>query len=340
MRLVFIPPGLRLPVIAASETLKRELAIVSLIVNISVFLYSDFLGPSFILFKHTFYLPNLFIVPSKITSSTYPSSSLSGTHIHHHSSKEQQKFHKKKVVKKGQKPSATKKSKVSTKVVKKIGTKAVKVKKVAKKGNDRLTPRTITEYVDNPFFADAEVPEYVSASVYHRWITRAVRNENMKEIKDYYKSKKCQKSSIYSTYAYSYDTTACYEAALKDIKFATEFFKMNHKMETDDSYRPGKEPNLLEYKTTGRKNHYMIGRQTRHIEMGRGGKEGNNALLNYVTKNVDTDPMSRLIESNIPYTKLFQLCKIPNGRKFFIQFRRNSVIWELFKIRKTPSPVR
>ncbi|ULT88157.1 hypothetical protein L3Y34_007397 [Caenorhabditis briggsae] len=220
---------------------------------------------------------------------------------------------KKKVVKKGQKPSATKKSKVSTKVVKKIGTKAVKVKKVAKKGNDRLTPRTITEYVDNPFFADAEVPEYVSASVYHRWITRAVRNENMKEIKDYYKSKKCQKSSIYSTYAYSYDTTACYEAALKDIKFATEFFKMNHKMETDDSYRPGKEPNLLEYKTTGRKNHYMIGRQTRHIEMGRGGKEGNNALLNYVTKNVDTDPMSRLIESNIPYTKLFQLCKIPNG---------------------------
>ncbi|EGT31197.1 CBN-PME-5 protein [Caenorhabditis brenneri] len=221
----------------------------------------------------------------------------------------------KKAVQKGQKPSATKATKVSPKVVKKIGKKvaAPKVKKPTKKGNDRLTPRTITEYDENPFFAHAEVPEYVSASVYHRWITRAVRRENMKEIKDYYKSKKCQKSAIYQTFAYVYDATACYEACTKDVKFAADFFKMNHKMETDDQYRPGQEPNLLEYKTTGRKNHYMIGRHTRQIEMGRGGKEGNNALLNYSAPSGDTDPLKRLVEDNIAYTKLFQLCKIENG---------------------------
>ncbi|EFO99914.1 CRE-PME-5 protein [Caenorhabditis remanei] len=225
----------------------------------------------------------------------------------------------KKTVKKGVKPSK-KTSKVSAKVVKKIGKKAAgtkvktpKVKKPTKKGNDRLTPRVITEYDENPFFADAEVPEYISASVYHRWITRAVLRENMKEIKDYYKSKKCQKSAIYQPFAYTYDASACYEACKKDVKFATEFFKMNHKMETDDSYRPGREPNLLEYKTTGRKNHYMIGRHTRQIEMGRGGKEGNNALLNYSSHNDEPDPLTRLIQENIQYTKLFQLCKIQNG---------------------------
>lgn len=146
------------------------------------------------------------------------------------------------VVKKGGK--VVKKSSKTGQKVKAV--KAPKVKAPSKKGNDRLTPRVITEYQENPFFYDPQVPEYISASVYHRWITRAVRNGNMKEIKDYYKSKKCQKSAIYTSFAYSFDTSACDEALRQDIKFATEFFKMNNKMEVDNSYHPGKEPNLLQ----------------------------------------------------------------------------------------------
>uniref|UniRef100_A0A1I7UBL6 Poly [ADP-ribose] polymerase n=1 Tax=Caenorhabditis tropicalis TaxID=1561998 RepID=A0A1I7UBL6_9PELO len=218
---------------------------------------------------------------------------------------------KKKTVKKGKASKAT----PTKKVAGKKAAKEPKAKKVAKKGNDRLTPRVITEYDENPFFADPDVPEYVSASVYHRWITRAVRRENMKEIKDYYKSKKCQKSGIYRFFACVYDSSACYEACQKEVKFATEFFKMNHKMESDDKYYPGTEPNLLQLKGTGRKNHYMIGRQTRAIEMGRGGKEGNNALINYEAPSAsqEPDPLTRLIQDGIQYTKLFQLCKIKDG---------------------------
>ncbi|CCD69564.1 Poly [ADP-ribose] polymerase tankyrase [Caenorhabditis elegans] len=213
------------------------------------------------------------------------------------------------VVKKGGK--VVKKSSKTGQKVKAV--KAPKVKAPSKKGNDRLTPRVITEYQENPFFYDPQVPEYISASVYHRWITRAVRNGNMKEIKDYYKSKKCQKSAIYTSFAYSFDTSACDEALRQDIKFATEFFKMNNKMEVDNSYHPGKEPNLLQKKTTGRKNYYMLGRHTRQIEMGRGGKEGNNALLNYDTRTDEPNPLTKLIEDNVTYTKLYQLCKIPDG---------------------------
>lgn len=60
----------------------------------------------------------------------------------------------------------------------------------------------------------------------------------------------------------------------------------------------------------------MIGRHTRHVEMSRGGKEGNNALLNYQRPKLDDlDPLPKLIEDNEPYTKIFQLSKIPNGRE-------------------------
>uniref|UniRef100_A0A8R1DL89 Poly [ADP-ribose] polymerase n=1 Tax=Caenorhabditis japonica TaxID=281687 RepID=A0A8R1DL89_CAEJA len=201
--------------------------------------------------------------------------------------------------------------KITTKAAKKVA--GVKVKKVAKKGNDRLTPRTITEYVENPFFAHVEQPEYVSSHVFHRLLIRAIRREDMKAIKDYFKSKKCAKDGIYESFSYFYDRTASYEACQKDIKFATEFFKLNHKLETDDSYNPIQEPNLLEFKSSGRGNVYMIGRHTRVVEMARGGKEGNNALLNYTRIECRPDPLVRLVQEGASYSKLFQLAKIPNG---------------------------
>ncbi|CAI2353658.1 unnamed protein product [Caenorhabditis sp. 36 PRJEB53466] len=215
----------------------------------------------------------------------------------------------KKTVKKG-----VKGTKLTVKTAKTAKTaKTEKAKKVSKKGNDRLTPRTVTEYVENPFFANRELPEYVSAHVYHRWVIRAIRREDMKEIKDYFKSKKCQKGAALEGFAYEYDTSAAYEACLKDVKFATDFFKLNQKLDDDNNYQPSKEPDLLTYKTTGRKNFYMIGRYTRNVEMSRGGKEGNNALLNYKSKAGDLHVLTRLVEENVPYTKLFQLSKIPNG---------------------------
>ncbi|GMT12324.1 hypothetical protein PFISCL1PPCAC_3621, partial [Pristionchus fissidentatus] len=41
------------------------------------------------------------------------------------------------------------------------------------------------------------------------------------------------------------------------------------------------EPNLLQRRSTGRANFHMLGRATRAIESARGGREGNNAFLNY-----------------------------------------------------------
>lgn len=144
------------------------------------------------------------------------------------------------------KKTVKKSAKTTTKAVKKVVQKVAKVKKVAKKGNDRLTPRTITEYVENPFFAHAEEPEFVSSTVYFRWLQRAVKRGDMKAVKDYFKSKKCLKNGTDEAFSYSCAETASYWACKQDVKFAQEYFKMNWKMYSDDGYRPQEEPNLLQ----------------------------------------------------------------------------------------------
>ncbi|CAD6186973.1 unnamed protein product [Caenorhabditis auriculariae] len=207
---------------------------------------------------------------------------------------------------------------VTKKATGKKGQKTPKAKKEPaskKKGNDRLVPRTgIQQYKENPFIASQKKPEYVSFSVNGRRLIRALKRKSAPELKEFIKDKRYGSFCNYETFSFAINTTAELEACRsRDRGLMTEYFKFASAA-ASQRHENNAEPNLLQMKTTGKSNFYMIGRATRNIEMTRGGREGNNALLNYAgdERNLAETVVS-LIRENIPYTDLVVITKIPHA---------------------------
>ncbi|KAK6053728.1 ankyrin repeat protein [Cooperia oncophora] len=97
----------------------------------------------------------------------------------------------------------------------------------------------------------------------------------------------------------------------KNDAIRQEYFKL--KSQLNPGKVPRKEPNLLERKSTGQSNFYMLGRATRAVEMTRGGREGNNAFLKYESAAGSSfGGVEALIESGIGYKEIVKLSKEPN----------------------------
>ncbi|KAJ1351868.1 hypothetical protein KIN20_008030 [Parelaphostrongylus tenuis] len=87
-----------------------------------------------------------------------------------------------------------------------------------------------------------------------------------------------------------------------------EYFKL--RSDLNKAKAPRREPNLLERKSTGKSNFYMIGRVTRAIEMTRGGREGNNAFLKYEPASNDSfNGLVGLVEAGFSYKDIVKLSK-------------------------------
>uniref|UniRef100_A0A914DEG5 PARP n=1 Tax=Acrobeloides nanus TaxID=290746 RepID=A0A914DEG5_9BILA len=196
---------------------------------------------------------------------------------------------KKKAIHKGKaapKISTKPTTKTSTKPSKKASKK--KEKSPPKNKNDRLKHRPdITEYRENPFFTSKNLPDtYASPGVFSKIAIRSVTNKNINELKKIVNDKSKFPSDGLSP-GYSYYDQRCPEmlALLSgDKKFYDEVRKVCKALESERDerlQRPQNEACLLQKMTTGQANRYMLGHATANIEMTRGGREGNNALITY-----------------------------------------------------------
>uniref|UniRef100_A0A1I7X0V0 60S ribosomal protein L4 n=1 Tax=Heterorhabditis bacteriophora TaxID=37862 RepID=A0A1I7X0V0_HETBA len=75
--------------------------------------------------------------------------------------------------------------------LKKISKKSSKIIPIVKKvRNDKLTPRKVKVYKENPFLHSSVRPDYVSAATYPRWLIRALIRKDTKELQNLMSSNK------------------------------------------------------------------------------------------------------------------------------------------------------
>ncbi|EYC04255.1 hypothetical protein Y032_0089g2311 [Ancylostoma ceylanicum] len=207
-----------------------------------------------------------------------------------------------------------------TKVIQGLRGKDVKLQKKKappspKRGNERLMPRPeVKRFQENPFFASPKLPKYVSYITNIRLLVRAITRGDLKEMRRIMRSdnRNIDPASCKFTFSHA-DVRSPDSVAIlcKNDAVRQEYFKLRSQLAADKS--PRKEPNLLQRRTTGRSNFYMLGRATRAVEMTRGGREGNNAFLKFES-GADTSSGKRkfLIENGLSYKEITKLSKEPN----------------------------
>ncbi|EYC44087.1 hypothetical protein Y032_0472g2060 [Ancylostoma ceylanicum] len=187
-----------------------------------------------------------------------------------------------------------------------------KVPPTPKKGNERLTPRPdVKLFKENPFFASPKTPEYASYITNVRLLIRAIIRGDLKEVRRIMRSDNRSIDEGLCTFKFSHaverspDSTAI---LCKNDAVRQEYFKLRSQL-APDKY-PRMEPNLLEMKTSGRSNFYMLGRAARAVEMTRGGREGNNAFLKFdSTTDSGSHDVRFLIENGLSYKEIVKLSK-------------------------------
>ncbi|KAK6753164.1 hypothetical protein RB195_012642 [Necator americanus] len=207
---------------------------------------------------------------------------------------------------------------VKTKTIK--GRQEIKLQKKkapssSKKGNDRLTPRQgIKQYKENPFFASTKSPEYVSFITNTRLLMRAINRGDMKEMRRIMRSDNRNIDPAGCRYKFSHADQRWPDLVAmlcKNDAVRQEYFKLRSQLSAKES--PRKEPNLLQRKTTGRSNFYMLGRATRAVEMARGGREGNNAFLKFEAgADQSFSGAEHLVENGFSYKEIVKLSQEPN----------------------------
>ncbi|CAJ0608376.1 unnamed protein product [Cylicocyclus nassatus] len=88
-----------------------------------------------------------------------------------------------------------------------------------------------------------------------------------------------------------------------------EYFELRSQLKPGKTSR--REPNLLRRKTTGQSHFYMLGRATKAVEMTRGGREGNNAFLNFESQ-TEWESGKDLVMNGMSYKDLVKVSKEPN----------------------------
>ncbi|RCN27139.1 hypothetical protein ANCCAN_27128 [Ancylostoma caninum] len=196
-----------------------------------------------------------------------------------------------------------------------------KVPPTSKKGNERLTPRPgVKLFKENPFFTSPKAPEYASFISNVRLLVRAITRGDLKEMRRIMRSDNRYIDPSSCKFKFSHadgrspDSVAIF---CKNDAVRQEYFKLRSQLAADKS--PRKEPNLLQRRTTGRSNFYMLGRATRAVEMTRGGREGNNAFLKFESGTDSDSGAQFLIENGLSYKELVKLSKeaniTPSGRE-------------------------
>ncbi|CAJ0576993.1 unnamed protein product, partial [Mesorhabditis spiculigera] len=157
-------------------------------------------------------------------------------------------------------------------------------KAVRKVGNERLVERPgVREYKENPYVFGKDAPEFVSQSTLYRAAYRALKNKDMKTFRSLASEKNFDMSLLQQPFSYAF--WECPAAAVYcsgDKKLIDEYLKELPKLEKIER-EIFHEPNLLQRRTTGSRNFHMLGRATRQVQVSRGGREGNNALVDYET---------------------------------------------------------
>ncbi|KJH50627.1 ankyrin repeat protein [Dictyocaulus viviparus] len=97
----------------------------------------------------------------------------------------------------------------------------------------------------------------------------------------------------------------------KNDAIRQEYFRLKSQLSKSEVLR--KEPNLLEKKSTGQSNFYMLGRATKPVEMTRGGREGNNAFLKFESSTGSyISSVATLVEKGVSYKDILKISKEPN----------------------------
>ncbi|EYC04244.1 hypothetical protein Y032_0089g2304 [Ancylostoma ceylanicum] len=184
-----------------------------------------------------------------------------------------------------------------------------------KKGNERLTPRPgVKQFKENPFFTSPKAPEYASFISNVRLLMRAITRGDLKEMRRIMRSDNRNIDPASCKFKFSHaDGRSPDSVAIlcKNDAVRQEYFKLRSQLAADKS--PRKEPNLLQRRTTGRSNFYMLGRATRAVEMTRGGREGNNAFLKFESgTDSGSGGVELLIENGLSYKEIVKLSKETN----------------------------
>uniref|UniRef100_A0A914E6J5 Uncharacterized protein n=1 Tax=Acrobeloides nanus TaxID=290746 RepID=A0A914E6J5_9BILA len=183
----------------------------------------------------------------------------------------------------------------------------------SKTKNDRLKSRPdLQDYKENLFFTSKTISDvYVSPSVFAKWPIRSVVNKNLQELKKIINDKRFPIDGL--NYGFShYDQRRPEMLALLsgDKKLYDEYMKLNKALNSERDerlQRPTTEECLLRKMATGRTNYQQLDPATAKIERTRGGREGNNALINYDCRynNMAPDKSVQLIlESNPSFDML------------------------------------
>ncbi|KAK6019033.1 hypothetical protein OSTOST_15347, partial [Ostertagia ostertagi] len=211
------------------------------------------------------------------------------------------------VEKKGRKVISKKAIKAKTEKIKQKKKEVVSSSSGNKKGNERLSSRPgIKLSRENPFFISPKSPEYASFITNSRLLIRAIIRGDSKELKRLMNSgsRNIDLNACRTCFSHADSRTADSVAILsKNDTIRQEYFRL--KSQLNPGKVPRKEPNLLERKSTGQSNFYMLGRATRAVEMTRGPTYEPAADSSF-------GGVDALIESGIGYKEIVKLSKEPN----------------------------
>ncbi|MFH4974945.1 hypothetical protein AB6A40_001654 [Gnathostoma spinigerum] len=181
--------------------------------------------------------------------------------------------------------------------------------------NDLLEPRPfVTEYETNPYLYGDKTPEFISIKAYERMTARCICRKDIAELRRVMRDrKKFDSAAIEMPYCHAlHRITPMVLAALSgNVNIVDGYIRCCKEIEKEqNTSRAVPERVLLKEVSTGTSNYYMLGRRTARVEMSRGGREGNNALLKYdVSILRDDNEYDTLVENNVSLPILERIVK-------------------------------
>ncbi|KAI1698754.1 ankyrin repeats (3 copies) domain-containing protein [Ditylenchus destructor] len=173
---------------------------------------------------------------------------------------------------------------------------------------------------------EKECQRFVSTTNSARLVFRYVHQNAIEKLKKLVADKRrFPLSGLGVRYCYADPTTVEMLAALKEDRVLYKTLndlkkQINQEQGREIITRPRFEPCLLQKGSTGQANIHMLGHRTAQLEMTRGGREGNNALINYESrKGLDdySEILKLFMERNISFEMLEHLSSYESGGLVF-----------------------
>ena len=148
--------------------------------------------------------------------------------------------------------------------------------------NDKLVPRKDIKVLEkNPQFETNATHPFVSVVDQARMGVRAANLNDAALLKKLAADTKRVPADFISRSSMVVDARTAVQLAIEkhDFKLYDQLLDTETSMQKSTKSRVVEEQSLLDKVTTGRRNFAMLGRHTRKVQMTRGAKEGNNALI-------------------------------------------------------------